>query len=109
MERAWSWNLSSEFLQGGPKVIVSFLSRLIVSSARLIMRTEGSLRLILNVAIWSQIRPEKAGDKAVRFVATALEGSSLCSYLIRVRLLAVCDVNSLGRTTECRTRDNRGY
>jgi len=54
------------------------------SSARLIMRTEGSLRLILNVAIWSQIRPEKAGDKAVRFVATALEGSSLCSYLIRV-------------------------
>jgi len=55
------------------------------SSARLIMRVEGILKLVLNVALWPQIKIERVGDKAARFAATHLEKKTeICSYLLRV-------------------------
>jgi len=55
------------------------------SYARLIMRVEGSLRLVLNVALWPGLKVERAGDKAARFIAPHLDKpADPCSYLVRV-------------------------
>jgi len=52
------------------------------SYARLVMRMEASLKLILNVALWPAMKVEKA-DKGVRFTATSLSGTQLDSYFIK--------------------------
>jgi len=55
------------------------------SYARLIMRIEGSLRLVLNTRLWKTLKIEKVGDKAARFTAPNLDKTNeLCTYLIRV-------------------------
>mmetsp|Transcript_20971 Transcript_20971/g.85488 ORF Transcript_20971/g.85488 Transcript_20971/m.85488 type:complete len:373 (-) Transcript_20971:1777-2895(-) len=66
-------------------------------SARLIMRSEGSLRLILNANLYEEIRLEKANERSVRFSAFD-EDMKPTNYLIRLplkedlsRLLAAVD------------------
>jgi len=54
------------------------------SSARLLMRVEGSLKLILNMKLFSQIKPEKAGDKQVRFIGPDHQTNELKTFLVRV-------------------------
>jgi len=54
------------------------------SSSRLLMRVEGSLKLILNLKLFSQIKPEKAGDKQVRFIGPDLQGNEIRTFLVRV-------------------------
>ncbi|KAG0286836.1 hypothetical protein BGZ98_004939, partial [Dissophora globulifera] len=44
------------------------VSRKDTKSARLVMRTDGVLRLILNVAIFPEMNPSVTGDRYVRFV-----------------------------------------
>jgi len=53
------------------------------NSARLLMRVEASGRLILNLSLFPSFRMERAGDRAVRFVGPTLDGSQLCTYLIK--------------------------
>jgi hypothetical protein len=43
------------------------------TSSRLIIRTKGSLRVMLNTKVWEGMRVEKAGDKSVRLMAVDLE------------------------------------
>jgi len=53
------------------------------SYARLIMRVEGSGRLILNVALFPLMKVESPSDKRIRFTAPHLEKpSEVCGYLI---------------------------
>lgn len=55
------------------------------SSARLLMRVEASLRLILNVSLFASMKVEKNGDKAVKFTGPALDKENeICIYCIRV-------------------------
>jgi len=55
------------------------------SEARLLMRVEGSLRLILNVRLWPSMHIERTGDKDIRFIAQSLEKEGeLCTYGVRV-------------------------
>ncbi|KAJ8904491.1 hypothetical protein NDN08_001009 [Rhodosorus marinus] len=54
-------------------------------SARLIMRSEGSLRLILNANLYEDIRLDKANERSVRF--SAFDGDMKpTNYLIRLPL-----------------------
>lgn len=55
------------------------------SSARLLMRVEASLRLILNVSLFASMKVEKNGDKAVKFTGPALDKENeICIYCIRL-------------------------
>lgn len=56
--------------------------RLRGTGARLVMRAEGVLRLILNVALFSGMKVELAQDKFIRFVA--MEGGELQHFALRV-------------------------
>jgi Ran-binding protein 3 len=62
------------------------------SYARLLMRVEGSLRLVLNARLWPGFKIEKAGDKQVRFTATSIEkeGEMTC-YLVRFAKADIAD------------------
>jgi hypothetical protein len=52
--------------------------------ARLVMRAEGALRLVLNVRLFSSMKIEPVGDKAARFVAPHIDRpSELATYLVR--------------------------
>lgn len=54
------------------------------SYARLVMRAEGALRLVLNVRLFSSMKIEPVGDKAARFVAPHIDKpSELATYLVR--------------------------
>ncbi|ODM95338.1 Ran-binding protein 3 [Orchesella cincta] len=44
--------------------------------SRLIIRSKGSLRVMLNTHVWEGMRVEKAGDKSVRLMAVDLEANS---------------------------------
>jgi len=44
--------------------------------SRLIIRSKGSLRVMLNTKVWEGMRVEKAGDKSVRIMAVDLEANS---------------------------------
>lgn len=44
-----------------------------VVSSRLIVRTKGSLRVMLNTKVWDGMRVERVGDKNVRLMAVDLE------------------------------------
>lgn len=52
------------------------------SYARLIMRAEGALRLVLNVRLFPSMKIEAVGDKAARFIAP-VEKNELGTYLVR--------------------------
>ncbi|CAL8108530.1 unnamed protein product [Orchesella dallaii] len=44
--------------------------------SRLIIRSKGSLRVMLNTKVWEGMRVEKTGDKSVRIMAVDLEANS---------------------------------
>ncbi|XP_058393894.1 ran-binding protein 3 isoform X3 [Diceros bicornis minor] len=50
--------------------------------SRLVMRTQGSLRLILNTKLWAQMQMDKASEKGVRITATDAEDQGVKVFLI---------------------------
>ncbi|XP_076977119.1 ran-binding protein 3 isoform X4 [Tamandua tetradactyla] len=50
--------------------------------SRLVMRTQGSLRLILNTKLWAQMQIDKASEKSVRITATDAEGQGVKVFLV---------------------------
>eukprot|EP00188_Purpureofilum_apyrenoidigerum_P004163 Plantae.Rhodophyta-Purpureofilum_apyrenoidigerum.ctg4580.p1 GENE.Plantae.Rhodophyta-Purpureofilum_apyrenoidigerum.ctg4580~~Plantae.Rhodophyta-Purpureofilum_apyrenoidigerum.ctg4580.p1 ORF type:complete len:411 (+),score=83.83 Plantae.Rhodophyta-Purpureofilum_apyrenoidigerum.ctg4580:393-1625(+) len=53
--------------------------------ARLIMRSEGSLRLVLNASLWGDFNLNRANEKNVRFCCIG-EDSQLANYLVKFPL-----------------------
>ncbi|XP_021564531.1 ran-binding protein 3-like isoform X5 [Carlito syrichta] len=51
--------------------------------SRLIMRNQGSLRLILNSKLWAQMKIQRANHKNLRITATDLEDYSIKVFLIQ--------------------------
>ncbi|XP_054995943.1 ran-binding protein 3-like isoform X2 [Sorex araneus] len=51
--------------------------------SRLIMRNQGSLRLILNSKLWAQMQIQRANHKNLRITATDLEDCSIKVFLIQ--------------------------
>uniref|UniRef100_A0A2K5PU43 Ran-binding protein 3-like n=1 Tax=Cebus imitator TaxID=2715852 RepID=A0A2K5PU43_CEBIM len=51
--------------------------------SRLIMRNQGSLRLILNSKLWAQMKIQRANHKNVRITATDLEDYTIKVFLIQ--------------------------
>ncbi|XP_067824322.1 ran-binding protein 3-like isoform X4 [Heptranchias perlo] len=50
--------------------------------SRLVMRTQGSLRLILNTKLWSQMQIDKASEKSIRITAMDAEDQGVKVFLI---------------------------
>lgn len=50
------------------------------------MRTQGSLRLILNTKLWPQMQVDKASEKSVRITAMDTEDQGVKVFLISVRI-----------------------
>ncbi|XP_029421158.1 ran-binding protein 3 isoform X2 [Nannospalax galili] len=50
--------------------------------SRLVMRTQGSLRLILNTKLWAQMQMDKASEKSIRITATDAEDQGIKVFLI---------------------------
>ncbi|KAJ8357689.1 hypothetical protein SKAU_G00204830 [Synaphobranchus kaupii] len=50
--------------------------------SRLVMRTQGSLRLILNTKLWAQMQIDKASDKSLRITAMDTEDQGVKVFLI---------------------------
>lgn len=48
------------------------------------MRTQGSLRLILNTKLWAQMQVDKASEKSVRITAMDTEDQGVKVFLISV-------------------------
>jgi Ran-binding protein 3 len=71
------------------------------SYARLLMRAEGVLRLVLNIRLYPSIKLEAVGDKAARFVAPHPDKpKELATFLVRAgrpeqikELIAAVDQN----------------
>lgn len=49
-----------------------------------VMRTQGSLRLILNTKLWPQMQVDKASEKSIRITAMDTEDQGLKVFLISV-------------------------
>lgn len=56
------------------------------SSLAAVMRTQGSLRLILNTKLWAQMQMDKASEKSIRITATDAEDQGVKVFLISVSL-----------------------
>lgn len=52
---------------------------------QLVMRTQGSLRLILNTKLWAQMQIDKASEKSIRITAMDTEDQGVKVFLILVR------------------------
>ncbi|KAL7867248.1 hypothetical protein AOLI_G00150620 [Acnodon oligacanthus] len=50
--------------------------------SRLVMRTQGSLRLILNTKLWAQMQVDKASEKSIRITAMDTEDLGIKVFLI---------------------------
>ncbi|XP_059847432.1 ran-binding protein 3b isoform X2 [Hypanus sabinus] len=50
--------------------------------SRLVMRTQGSLRLILNTKLWAQMQIDKASEKSIRITAMDAEDQGVKVFLI---------------------------
>ncbi|XP_074834053.1 ran-binding protein 3 isoform X2 [Carettochelys insculpta] len=50
--------------------------------SRLVMRTQGSLRLILNTKLWAQMQIDKASEKSIRITAMDTEDQGVKVFLI---------------------------
>lgn len=55
-----------------------------------VMRTQGSLRLILNTKLWAQMQVDKASEKSVRITAMDTEDQGVKVFLISVCWACVC-------------------
>lgn len=52
-----------------------------------VMRTQGSLRLILNTKLWAQMQIDKASEKSIRITAMDTEDQGVKVFLISVSSL----------------------
>jgi hypothetical protein len=50
------------------------------------MRTQGSLRLILNTKLWAQMQIDKASEKSIRITAMDTEDQGVKVFLISVSI-----------------------
>ena len=50
----------------------------------LVMRTQGSLRVVLNTKIWAAMTVERASQKSIRITAVDSDDGSVRVYLIMV-------------------------
>ncbi|XP_059394377.1 ran-binding protein 3a isoform X3 [Carassius carassius] len=62
--------------------------------SRLVMRTQGSLRVILNTKLWSQMQVDKASEKTLRITAMDTEEQGVKVFLISVRMHPVIIISS---------------
>lgn len=53
------------------------------------MRTQGSLRLILNTKLWAQMQLDKASEKGIRITAVDAEDQGVKVFLISVSCTGV--------------------
>lgn len=56
----------------------------LTSSLVAVMRTQGSLRLILNTKLWAQMQMDKASEKSIRITAMDTEDQGVKVFLISV-------------------------
>eukprot|EP00182_Erythrolobus_australicus_P000166 CAMPEP_0185842500 /NCGR_PEP_ID=MMETSP1353-20130828/18440_1 /TAXON_ID=1077150 /ORGANISM="Erythrolobus australicus, Strain CCMP3124" /LENGTH=401 /DNA_ID=CAMNT_0028542003 /DNA_START=18 /DNA_END=1223 /DNA_ORIENTATION=+ len=57
------------------------------SKARILMRVDGSMRVVLNFSLHPSFEPDPASEKSVRFIATDLDaGGKLSSFLLKFGL-----------------------
>ncbi|KAF9357090.1 hypothetical protein BGX26_004264 [Mortierella sp. AD094] len=77
--------------------------------ARLVMRTDGALRLILNVAIFPDMNVVITGDKYVRFIG--IEEGKPISFLLKVKdaIVAKDIVDGIRRASERQSRGKGGF
>lgn len=67
------------FLWGWGRVQAGLTSSLVA-----VMRTQGSLRLILNTKLWAQMQMDKASEKSIRITAMDTEDQGVKVFLISV-------------------------
>lgn len=65
------------------------------------MRTQGSLRLILNTKLWPQMQVDKASEKSVRITAMDTEDQG-----VKVFLISVCVTSKLFRFQNNNLKDH---
>ncbi|RMC00755.1 hypothetical protein DUI87_22438 [Hirundo rustica rustica] len=58
--------------------------------SRLVMRTQGSLRLILNTKLWAQMQIDKASEKSIRITAMDTEDQGVKVFLISLIASEFC-------------------
>ncbi|KAF9103459.1 hypothetical protein BGX27_010561 [Mortierella sp. AM989] len=77
-------------------------------SARLVMRTDGALRLILNVAIFPGMNVAVTGDKYIRFIG--IEEGNPITFLLKVKDATVAKeiVDNIRRASERQSRGKGG-
>uniref|UniRef100_A0A7S0ZDG7 RanBD1 domain-containing protein n=1 Tax=Timspurckia oligopyrenoides TaxID=708627 RepID=A0A7S0ZDG7_9RHOD len=51
--------------------------------ARIVMRTDGSMRVMLNFALWKEFKVDQANEKSVRFIAPDDETKKPTSFLVK--------------------------
>lgn len=56
----------------------------LMASLVAVMRTQGSLRLILNTKLWAQMQMDKASEKSIRITAMDTEDQGVKVFLISV-------------------------
>lgn len=56
------------------------------------MRTQGSLRLILNTKLWAQMQIDKASEKSIRITAMDTEDQGVKVFLISVSTVYVLTI-----------------
>lgn len=54
-----------------------------------VMRTQGSLRVILNTKLWPQMQVDKASEKSLRITAMDTDEHGVKVFLISVRMIIV--------------------
>lgn len=67
------------------------------------MRTQGSLRLILNTKLWPQMQVDKASEKSVRITAMDTEDQG-----VKVFLISVC-ITTDWKSTKPQTRSSFSF
>lgn len=67
----------------------------------LVMRTQGSLRLILNTKLWAQMQIDKASEKSIRITAMDTEDQGVKVFLISVSIGFCLHLNLHTRIGAC--------
>lgn len=68
------------------------------------MRTQGSLRLILNTKLWPQMQVDKASEKSVRITAMDTEDQG-----VKVFLISVCVTSKLFHFQNDNLKDHNSW
>lgn len=65
------------------------------------MRTQGSLRLILNTKLWAQMQIDKASEKSIRITAMDTEDQGVKVFLISVSTVFCLRLNLPTKISAC--------